>query len=69
MDPSPTRAPAARMEPAPIPIPAFLLIYLTTEVLVALMESKESPDSISTQDENCRVGVRTPAITGVGSEI
>ena len=33
------------------------------------MESRESPDSISTHDENCLVGVRTPAIIGVGSEI
>ena len=33
---------------------------------VALIESKLSPVSISTQDENCLCGVRTPAITGVG---
>ena len=35
----------------------------------ALMESKSSSDSIKTQEENCRVGVLTPAIIGVGNEI
>ena len=35
----------------------------------ALMESKSSSDSIKTQEENCLVGVLTPAIIGVGNEI
>ena len=59
----------ARIEPAPIPIPAFLEIYLTIEVEVALIESRLSPDSIRTQELNCRVGVLRPAMIGVGKEI
>ena len=52
IDPSPTAAPAALIDPTPIPIPAFLDMYFTIEVAVALMESRESPDSIRTQEEN-----------------
>ena len=44
-------------------------MYLTIEVAVALIESRESPDSIRTQELNCRVGVLTPAMIGVGSDI
>ena len=68
-EPSPTLAPSALIEPAPIPIPAFLLMYFTTLVAVALIESRLSPDSMRTQLENCLTGVRTPAIIGVGSEM
>ena len=35
---------------------------------VALIESNESPHSINTHELNWRVGVRTPAIMGVGSD-
>ena len=35
----------------------------------ALIESRSSAVSIKTQEENCLVGVRTPAIIGVGNEI
>ena len=61
--------PIARILPAPTPMPAFWLTYFTIALLVALILSKLSPVSISTQLLNWRCGVRTPAITGVGREI
>ena len=61
--------PKARMRPALMPIPARCDTYLTMALVVALMESRLSPHSISTQEENWRVGVRTPDIIGVGREI
>ena len=68
-DPSPICEPTALSLPALIPRPAFFEMYLTIEVDVALIESYESLVSSTTHDENCRVGVRTPAIIGVGNEI
>jgi hypothetical protein len=44
-------------------------MYLTIEVDVALIESSESLVSSTTHEENCLVGVRTPAIIGVGNDI
>jgi hypothetical protein len=61
--------PSALILPAPIPIPAFWDTYLTILLVVALILSKLSAVSMSTQDENCLCGVLTPAITGVGKLI
>ncbi|MNP34037.1 hypothetical protein D3C76_1273060 [compost metagenome] len=57
------------MRPALMPIPARWETYLTMALEVALMESRLSPHSISTQELNWRVGVRTPDMIGVGREI
>ena len=57
------------MRPALIPIPARWETYFTIALVVALIESRLSSHSISTQLENWRVGVRTPLMMGVGSEI
>ena len=59
----------ARIEPPPIPIPAFCETYFTIADDVALILSKSSSVSTRTQEENCLCGVRTPAITGVGKLI
>ena len=61
--------PSARIEPAPIPIPAFCEIYLMIAPEVAVILSKESAHSNNTHDEYCLDGVRTPAIIGVGKLI
>ena len=49
-------------------MPARCDTYLTIALEAALIESNESSHSINTQEENWRVGVRTPAIIGVGSD-
>ena len=57
------------MRPALMPMPARWETYFTMDEVVALMLSRLSSHSINTQLENWRVGVRTPLIIGVGSEI
>ena len=57
------------MRPALMPMPARCDTYFTIALVVALMLSRLSSHSISTQLENWRVGVRTPLIIGVGNEI
>ena len=61
--------PSARIRPALIPMPARCDTYLTIADDVALIESRLSPHSINTHELNWRVGVRTPAIIGVGNDI
>lgn len=61
--------PSALIRPALSPISARCETYFTIALAVALMESRLSPHSINTQKLNCRVGVRTPAMIGVGREI
>ena len=45
-EPSPIFEPKALIEPAPMPIPAFLLIYLTIEVAVALERRKRTVELV-----------------------
>ena len=65
----PILEPSARIIPTLIPIPARLEIYSTIEAEALLIDFSESPASITTHELNCRVGVRQPAIIGVGNEI
>ena len=57
------------MRPPLMPMPARCDTYLTMALVVALTLSRSSSHSISTQELNWRIGVRTPAMMGVGSEI
>ena len=61
--------PRARMAPPLTPMPARFDTYCIMVEAVAPILSKLSSHSIRTQNENWRVGVRTPAIIGVGSEM
>ena len=52
--------------PAFIPMPARCDTYLPIAISDAKILSSVSSESTRTHDANCLIGVRTPAITGVG---
>ena len=49
-----------------IPMPALCAMYLPMAISLEKIDGKESLTSTRTQLANCFIGVRTPAITGVG---
>ena len=55
-----------RIRPALIPMPALCAVYLPIAISLAKMLSRVSLLSTRTQLANCRTGVLTPAMTGVG---